>query len=291
MTAGNGSIIFNNQLDSTGNKNLTLNNTGALSFKAMGLNRSLGIVDISNSSNGFSATSVNAISLKNSGSPLSGAVSVTGAQVYTNSLQLSTATNNDIIFGGAVTANSQGINLNSGGKLTVTNLSATNATNGAIALTHNGALTLNGNIQSGSTFVESTTSNTTITIGSGVGVGISVIVGSGDFAIDSDVSLLTLNNDFSITTALAGSDVLLRSAIDSATGKALTISSTGEVVFSNGVGLGGRLGAIALTANSASLTATGINCSRRIGTENLCCWNDCTWNCYNYKWRTGNHSK
>ena len=257
LSSASGPITFNNQLDSTNTATLALTSTGALSFQAIGSTNKVGAISITTSSNGFSATSVNAISLTNTGSALVGNINITAIQTYSADIDLDTTAS--ISMANSITSSAGKIDLTSGGFLSVAGLSALNVTNGAIALTHNGILSLNGNIQSGTTFTESTTSNTTISVGSGAGGVLSVIVGSGNFAIDSDISLMTLNNDFSITTQAPSGNVLLRSAINSPTGKALTISSTGNVVFSNPVGQVGRLGAISLTANSTSLTATGVN--------------------------------
>ncbi|NBY00578.1 MAG: hypothetical protein EBQ87_01135, partial [Planctomycetes bacterium] len=263
LSSGSGPITFNNQLDSTNAANLTLTSNGALSFQAIGSSNKVGDLLITAASNGLSGTSINAKSLKTgNGIALIGNILITGIQTYTSDIDLDTTAG--ISMGNSITSNTGKIDLTSGGTTLVNALTTLNATNGTITLSHGATLSLLGNILSGNSFTETATQSTNILVGSGGASPVTITVGSGNFSIGlTNVTQLLLNNDLQVTTTGAGADVTFGSVIDSAASaaKGIAINTTGDIIFGGNIGqaTNARLGAISLSNNAASLTATNVN--------------------------------
>jgi hypothetical protein len=106
LSGGTGNIGFVGTLTS-GVKNLTLATTGGLSFG--GAVSGLGNISVTLASAGLIGTTISATSLVGSVA-LTGPVSITGLQSYTNNLVLETSGTNGISVAG-VTTTSQGISL------------------------------------------------------------------------------------------------------------------------------------------------------------------------------------
>ncbi|RLS85772.1 MAG: hypothetical protein DWI07_00225, partial [Planctomycetota bacterium] len=262
LSSASGPITFNNQLDSTNAANLTLTSNGALSFQAIGSSK-VGDILITAASNGLSGTSINAASLKTgTGIALIGNILITGIQTYTSDIDLDTTAG--ISMGNSITSNTGKIDLTSGGTTLVNALTTLNAGAGTITLRHGATLSLLGNILSGNSFTEIATQSTNILVGSGGASPVTITVGSGLFSIgQNNVTQLLLNNDLEVTSNGTGAGVTFGSVIDSAASaaKGIAINTTGDIIFGGNIGqaTNARLGAISLTNNALSLTATNVN--------------------------------
>jgi hypothetical protein len=252
LSGGTGAIGFVGTLTS-GVKNLTLTTTGGLSFG--GAVSGLGNISVTAASAGLSGTTISATSLVGSVA-LTGPVSISGLQSYTNNLVLETSGTNGISVAG-VNTTSQGISLKTAqGVLNVGALNAANLTNGNIALEHGGTLTFAGNVFAGKDLAVTTNNGATIIVGTGTDLSMQSL-GSGITLGGAGGAISLVNN--LIATAGAGA-IVFNSTIDSATGKNLTLALTlaNVVTFNGTIGQINRLGDISITGAPAGISA-GLN--------------------------------
>ncbi|NBY01905.1 MAG: hypothetical protein EBQ87_07985, partial [Planctomycetes bacterium] len=257
LDAGSGSIGFVGGLNSSNSKDLSLTNTGTLSFNgAIGAVGALGNIRITNASNGLTATAITAKSLETAtGFALVGPISITGTQNYSNNLKLETSGTNNISVGVVNATTGSIVLLTNQGSL---NVGALTASANTINLTHGGTLTFAGDIFAGTTLVVNSTNGSAIIVGTGADIIMRALTGG--ISLTGPVSLV--NN----LSATAGNGAInFGSTINSASGKNLTLSLTAAnpVTFGGDIGQINRLGDITITGAPAGIDATTKNISAK----------------------------